>query len=375
MEQGTSEPRSCEACGSPIRRDNKYGVCQRTAECKKAYSRKKRSPEEPRYCEACGRRLNITNQTGVCSRYDPVHNEARKRKRYEVNPAQIRHAIVHAGDVFSKLTVLDQYDPQRLLILCRCECGKEKRMDRARLAAGKIHSCGCLRYQVRRARKAPYLTAGMTFGLLTAIEDVALCMDRALFRCQCGNEKIIRSSAVKNGTTKSCGCLTWTLGGFSNHPLHSTWHSMRQRCYNPKAESYENYGGRKDAEITVCDRWRTDPWAFAEDVYREIGPRPEGKGEKGQPLYEFDRADNDRGYWCGRCTYCASRGQFTINVRWSDKKTQVANRRTIQGLSRELAAARAKRAGGIPPRRPSARREPASMVLADPLFLESEIRQ
>lgn len=372
MNQDTSEPRSCEVCGDSIRRDNKIGICQRNTRCKKAYNLKKRMPAEPQYCEACGRRLKITNQTGLCSYSDPVHREARMRKRYAANPA--RYAVIHAGDVFGKLTVLDQYDPLRLHILCRCECGTEKRISRARLAGGKVHSCGCLRYVVRQARRTLYLTAGVTFGLLTATEDVASCMDRALFRCECGNERMIRASAAKNGSTKSCGCLTLTLGGFSRHPLHSTWRSMVQRCTNPNNVEYCNYGGREDAEITVCDRWRTDPWAFAGDIEQEIGLRPEGRGEKGHPLYEFDRTDNNRGYWCGRCAYCASRGQFTINVRWSDKETQAANRRKIQDLSRELAAVRAEKAAAIPLRRASRRAASVPEVLADPLFSEEEIR-
>lgn len=374
MAQATSEPgRCCEVCGDPIRQDNRHGVCQRTAACKKEYSRKKRSPAEPRYCEACGRRLNTTNQTSLCSYSDLVHREARMRKRYAANPA--RYAVIHAGDVFGMLTVLDEYDPLRLLILCRCSCGDEKRMERANLAAHRVSSCGCLRYVVRQARRVLYLTAGTTFGLLTLTEDVASCTHKALFRCECGTERRIRAVSVKKGYTKSCGCLTETLGGFSKHPLHSTWHSMRQRCYNPKTEGYKNYGGREDAEITVCDRWRTDPWAFAEDICREIGLRPEGKGEKGRPLYELDRVNNNRGYWCGHCAYCASRGQFTINVRWSDKKTQKANQRTVKGLSRELAAIRASQPEAVRPGRASARKLPAPILIAEPLFTESDIRQ
>lgn len=365
MEQGTSEPGSCEVCGDQLRRDNQLGICQRTVECRQAYNRKKRWPAEPQYCEACGRRLNITNQTSLCGYSDPVHREARMRKRYAANPA--RYAVIHAGDVFGKLTVLDEYDPLRLRILCRCECGKEKRIRRARLAAGKTRSCGCLRYEGRRARKALYLTAGVTFGLLTLTEDVLLATDKALFRCECGSEKNIRAVSVKRGYTKSCGCLTTTLGGFSKHPLHSTWHSIRQRCYNPKTFSYENYGGRVDAEITVCDRWRSDPWAFAEDVCREIGLRPEGKGGKGRPLYEFDRINNDRGYWCGHCAYCASRGQFVINVRWSDKKTQKANQRTVKELSRELVIERARRTEVQPAKRPSGHRAPVPELTMEPL--------
>ena len=34
---------------------------------------------------------------------------------------------------------------------------------------------------------------------------------------------------------------------------YDRWNNMIQRCTNPKATSYEYYGGRG---IAVCDRWR-----------------------------------------------------------------------------------------------------------------------
>src|SRR5579859_3588880 len=52
------------------------------------------------------------------------------------------------------------------------------------------------------------------------------------------------------------------------NPLYFVWASMRQRCLNPKAVQFKNYGGRG---ITVCDRWKNFD-AFIADM----GPRPEG---------------------------------------------------------------------------------------------------
>lgn len=326
MEQPTSEPRACEVCGGRINQDNKYGICQRTAECRKIRARKKTGRTESRYCEACGRRLNSNNRSGVCNQPSPACLEARKQKRRKVNPKRKppQRAVIHAGDVFGKLTALDEYDPKRRVILCRCECGIEKRVRRAHLAAGFVRSCGCLRYEVRRARKALYLKAGAVFGRLTAIEDIVSCNDRARFRCECGNEKMILAVSVKTGATKSCGCLTRTHG-FSKHPLYSTWASMIQRCTNPNHNGHDNYSRLPKP---VCDRWR-DPWAFAEDILREIGPRPEARDKKGRVVYELDRIDNECGYGPG-------------NVRWLDRKGQKANQRTIKGLTRERDAALAR---------------------------------
>jgi hypothetical protein len=269
------------------------------------------------------------------------------------DPRASRHLIIiKPGDTFDLWTVLEGYDPRRKFVLCRCECGTERPVRAVNLTSGESRSCGSHPHKAR-LRSGPYLAAGTTFNRLTALEDAATCDTHIRFSCECGRgETRTKAAQVKLGYTKSCGCLT-RIHGFSKHPLYSTWASMIQRCTNPNHAGYGNYGGRIPP-ITVCDRWR-DPWLFAEDVMREIGPRPEGKYENGRVLYEFDRTDNDLGYGPG-------------NVRWSDKKAQRANQRTIAGLSRELAAARAMGPGAVQPKREIARRMPVPGLTMDPLF-------
>ena len=375
MDDGTSEPRRCEVCGDLIRLNNTYGICTDQAKpaCVAARRRKRLGLPEPgeKTCEICGRPLRCDNKTGLCS--DGSATEClRVRQRIGrgvADPKARRQLIViKPGDTFDLWTALEKYSPKRKLVLCRCECGTERPVRGAHLANGESRSCGSHPRRVR-LRSGPYLAAGTTCNRLTALEDAATCDTYIRFSCECAaGETRTKAVQVKLGYTKSCGCLTRTLGGFSKHPLYPTWASMIQRCTNPNHAGYGNYGGREDAEITVCERWRTDPWGFAEDIYREIGPRPEGKDEKGRALYEFDRVDNDRGYWCGRCAYCASRGQSTINVRWSDKKTQKANQRTVKGLSGKLAAARTGKPEAVQPKRTPARWMPVPELTMDPFF-------
>jgi hypothetical protein len=374
MDDGTSEPRRCEVCGDPIRKNNTYGICtdQAKSRCVAARRRKRLGLPEPgeKTCEVCGRPLRCDNKTGLCSDRSATEcwRVRQRMGRGAADPRGYRHLIViRPGDTFGLWTALEEYSPKRKLVLCRCECGTERPVRGAHLANGESGSCGADLHRARR-RNGPYLAAGDTFNRLTALEDAAMCDDRIRFSCECGGETAVKAAQVKLGYTKSCNCLNATLGGFSKHPLHQLRASMIQRCTNPNHRGYGSYGGRADAEITVCERWRTDPWAFAEDIYREIGPRPEGKSEKGRALYELDRVNNNRGYWCGRCAYCSSRGQFTINVQWSDKKTQRANQRTIEGLSRELAAARSGQGGAVQPKRAAARRMPAPELTMIPLF-------
>lgn len=53
---------------------------------------------------------------------------------------------------------------------------------------------------------------GQKFNMLTAVKLVGKNKSGAyiwLFRCDCGNEKEIRSDVVKRGSVKSCGCFKW----------------------------------------------------------------------------------------------------------------------------------------------------------------------
>lgn len=88
-------------------------------------------------------------------------------------------------------------------------------------------------------------------------------------------------------------------GGKTSHPLYDTYLDMIARCARPSHHAYQRYGGRG---IRVCERWRSDFWAFVTDM----GERPPGMS--------IDRVDNDRGYEPGNC-------------RWATTAEQNRNRR------------------------------------------------
>jgi len=134
---------------------------------------------------------------------------------------------------------------------------------------------------------------------------------KAIFRCDCGGltEKYITN--VTSEKTKSCGCYNREAArkmgklnthGCSKNPSYGNYHSMMQRCYNPKADGYDSYGA---VGITVCDEWKGNPRQFINDM----GPRP-------SKTHSLDRYPNKKGNY------------EPSNCRWATPTQQARNTRS-----------------------------------------------
>lgn len=82
--------------------------------------------------------------------------------------------------------------------LCRCICGKVKKVQKAHLNNGSSKSCGCM------TKGNIVDTVGNHYGFLTVVEE--LREGRIKCRCICGSIKEYNKYQVKNGLIKSCGC-------------------------------------------------------------------------------------------------------------------------------------------------------------------------
>ena len=110
---------------------------------------------------------------------------------------------------------------------------------------------------------------GQKFGRLTVIDRAEKYKDGHamwLCRCECGNEKAILEKCLKNGKTKSCGCLRTemlinrlTTHGLRHTRIYNIWMGIKQRCYNSKRKGFGIYGERG---ITMCDEWKNDFMSF-----------------------------------------------------------------------------------------------------------------
>ena len=142
-------------------------------------------------------------------------------------------------------------------------------------------------------------------------------------KCDCGNTKIVTSSSLRNGATRSCGCYRKEVAS-KNHfkggksKLYNVLKMMLKRCNDPSCEFYHNYGGRG---IKVCDEW-----SCGLDGYYNFRKWAESNGYKDG--LTIDRKDNNKGYSPNNC-------------QWVDRKYQSNNKRnntrvTIDGRTQTL---------------------------------------
>lgn len=151
-----------------------------------------------------------------------------------------------------------------------------------------------------------YVFEGIRKG---ATKDIVLRRKHAVFQCCCGVRFISMKKQIDSGEVQSCGCHkrqvcaemgkkhnNWTHG-MSKSREWSSWKMAKQRCFNPNATKYQNWGG---SGVTMCERWKNSFEAFFEDM----GPRPEGTS--------LDRIDPFGNYEPSNC-------------RWADDATQGKN--------------------------------------------------
>lgn len=133
------------------------------------------------------------------------------RMKKDGTPYAPRSAVkqVEAGQRYGRLTVLEKTDQrlcERVVWKCRCDCGNVAYVTASRLKSGTTKSCGCAGAHTNRMD-----ISGQRFGRLIALEptDKHLC-NSVIWKCRCDCGKTAEVAAInlRNGNTRSCGCLS-----------------------------------------------------------------------------------------------------------------------------------------------------------------------
>lgn len=218
-------------------------------------------------------------------------------------------------------------------VKCRCKCGTEKMVQVGDLRKDKSKRCESCGIKSGLCSPRPkvrdrLLTAinetvvvGKEYEFWTVIEPaerrargekqggyfLAKC------RCRCGTERRVRTKALLDGDSKSCGCrkvvgqrICTQKRNKEDKRLQHIWGHMIRRCTNKKDVNYFRYGGRG---ITVCQEWLDSFDAFLKWA-------KENGAEKG---LHIDRKDNNKGYSPDNCHFvtCKTNARNTrrnINV-------------------------------------------------------------
>lgn len=111
----------------------------------------------------------------------------------------------------SRITVLYRDTNNKTKItkwICQCECGNTFSADGVKIRNGWTRSCGCLQKEVTSKRTRADLT-GQRFGHLTVIECLGTKNHTVLWKCQCdcGNITEGTSNNLLGHQKLSCGCL------------------------------------------------------------------------------------------------------------------------------------------------------------------------
>lgn len=204
-----------------------------------------------------------------------------------------------AGQRFGRWWVLSRADTTKngdVRWLCRCDCGVERPVIGSQLKEGTSRSCGCLWKEN---------LVGRVYGGLS-VESFHHVNERGrywLCRCICGNTTIVQTGNLMNGSIRSCGCARLEAARQAREKIPNllTLEESAKRAilhnYKTGAKARELSWNISDDEFLLLTR--------SSCFYCGIPPSNTFEQKRGRVLYNgVDRKDSGRGYSSDNLVSC-----------------------------------------------------------------------
>lgn len=122
-------------------------------------------------------------------------------------------------------------------------------------------------------------------------------------KCSCGKIKKVVGNNLISGNSTNCGCWRkrnpYLKHGMTKTRFHKIWQGIKDRCLNSNNKAYKHYGERG---IIVCNKWlgKNGFINFKNDMILDYSEHCLKFGEKNTSI---DRIDNNKGYNFENCRF------------------------------------------------------------------------
>lgn len=191
------------------------------------------------------------------------------------------------GERFGKLTIVEDLGGGK--IKCRCDCGTIKVFNKWNVTHGRSTSCGCSRKHNR-----PELiknTVGQRFGRLVVKRELGY--GKVLCECDCGNEKVVNKGHLLRGDILSCGCLLREGPGKAkeNYMFEGT-NIVLLTSEKPTSRSKSGvrgvfwHNGKNKWRASICVQGKTHELGMFANIKEAIKARKDAEKKYVQPIVD-----------------------------------------------------------------------------------------